>query len=624
MRLRFDFPALVTQDDAHAGATPLEFTAPRQVLIARTPSDVLPVLRAAEAAAMAGAWVAGFLSYESAPGFDAALVTHDLDDLPLAWFAVFAGPSAPSAPTPPHAAAAGPMPTPSLWRPRLSDDDYRRGFAAVKDAIAAGDSYQANYTLRLDTTWPADDVWSRYDALVAAHRPSYAACLDLDDVALLSLSPELLLEKRGRRVLTAPMKGTARRGRWPEEDAEQARHLAASAKDRAENVMIVDLARNDLGRVAVIGSVEVLSLFTVQRYRAAWQMVSTVAATLRDGVTLTETLASLFPAGSITGAPKTSTMRLIRQIEPDPRGLYCGSIGLMPPGGDAIFNVAIRTAVVEKRSRRVTLGVGGGITWDSVPAAELAEARLKASFLDLPPAFDLLETMRFDGMAVTRWPRHLARLLASAAYFDIPVDAERITAAVIAHTAMWPGRARRLRLTVSASGEPAVTSSVLDPLGALGPLDTLGPLDPLSQAGPRLDSRRPLEPARALPPMAPVRVAVAGLPVKSDDVFLCHKTTYRAVYESRRAARTDVLDVLLRNERDELTEFTNGNLVLELDGRLVTPPRTAGLLGGVFRETLLAEGRIREQTLTPAELRRASGSWLINSVREWLPVTFVP
>ncbi|MEP7117385.1 MAG: aminodeoxychorismate synthase component I [Acidobacteriota bacterium] len=544
-------------------------------------------MRAAEAEADAGAWVAGFLSYEAASGFDAALVTHPLHDLPLAWFAVF---DRPSSILRAEGATAPPAPAPP-WQPRISEADYQRGFAAVTAAIAGGDSYQANYTLRLDTTWPDDDVWARYTALVAAHRPPYAACLELDDVVVVSLSPELLLERRGRHVATAPMKGTARRGRWPEEDAERARELAGSAKDRAENVMIVDLARNDLGRVCAIGSIAVPSLFEVQRYRAAWQMVSTVTGTLREDVTLTDTIAALFPAGSITGAPKVSTMRLIRRIEPEPRGIYCGAIGLIAPGGNAIFNVAIRTAVFTRRSRQVSLGVGGGITWDSAPGAELAEARLKATFLDVPPAFSLLETMRFDGRALARWPRHLARLLASAAYFDLTVSPDRVTDAVTAHTAQWTGLARRVRLTVAQDGAPAVTSTALDALDA--------------RPWPRL-------------------VSLSAEPVSAEDPFLCHKSTHRRAYERRHTARPDVFDVLLVNDRGELTEFTIGNLVVELEGRLVTPPRSAGLLAGIFRGELLDQGVVTEQPLTVADLDRATRRWLVNSVREWVPVTFVP
>lgn len=581
MRLRFDFPALAGMTSG--ASVPLHFAEPRQTIVATAVEEVLPAVRAAEAAAASGRWVAGFISYEAAPGFDDALDAHPSGALPLVWFGVF---DAPLPAGPPVTPASGVEATP--WQARISEADYQRGFAAVKAAIAAGDSYQTNYTLRLDSSWPDATVWARYAALLAAHRPPYAACVDLDDLVVVSLSPELLLERRGRQVTTAPMKGTARRGRWPEEDTHHAGELARSAKDRAENVMIVDLARNDLGRVCAIGSIEVRSLFEVQRYRTAWQMVSTVTGTLRDGVTLTDTLCALFPAGSITGAPKVSTMRLIRAIEPEPRGIYCGTIGLIAPGGDAIFNVAIRTSVFERRSRQVSLGVGGGITWDSAPAAELAEARLKATFLDVAPSFALLETLRFDGHALVRWPRHLARLLASAAYFDIPLSTERITAALAAHTALWPAAARRVRLTVAHDGAPDVTSA-------------------------------PLE---ALP--SPLPVAVSALPVSSADLFLFHKTTHRAVYESRRAARPDVFDVLLVNDRGELTEFTIGNLVLELDGRLLTPPRSAGLLAGVFRDELLNQGILQEQTLAPDDLQRATRRWLVNSVREWVPITLVP
>ena len=581
MRLRFDFPDPSIASTARVGvvSAPMEFTRPREVFVARALVDVEPVVRAAEAASLAGAWVAGFISYEAAAAFDSALVTHALTDLPLAWFAAFDEPSRPAdTDVRPDA-----LPQPSLWRPRISDADYAHGFSTIKEAIANGDVYQANYTLRLDGQWD-DDLWARYRALLWWHRPPYAACLECDDLVVLSLSPELMLRRSGTRVTTSPMKGTARRGRWPEEDRARKDALIASAKERAENVMIVDLARNDLGRVCEIGSVEVESLFEVQPYRAAWQMVSTVSGTLRSGVTLWDSLAAMFPAGSITGAPKTSTMKLIRAIEPEPRGLYCGAVGLLAPGGNAIFNVAIRTAVIERGSRRVSLGIGGGITWDSIAAAELTEARLKAAFLDPPPPFSLVETLRYDGASLVRWPRHLARLRASAAFFDIPMDDARVAEAVEAHVASWRGMARRLRVLVGQDGSPEVASRALD----------------------------------ASPECA--RVALSTRPVFSEDVFLCHKTTNRDVYESRRAEYPEVFDVLLQNERGELTEFTIGNLVVSLDGQRWTPARESGLLPGIFREQLLLEGAIHERTLLATDLERATGIWLINSLREWVPV----
>lgn len=580
MRLRVDFadPASV---GSGGGPTPREFTRPRELFIARKVTDVEAVLRAAEAAAVAGAWVVGFLSYEAASAFDSALVTHASNDLPLAWFAAFDEPSAPAASREPHEAAFEQC----AWKSRISEDEYRQGFAAVRSAIAAGDVYQANYTHQLDAHWDDDRIWPRYLSLLAAHRPPYAACLDLGDVAVLSLSPELLLQRKGRRVATAPMKGTARRGRWRDEDIERREALAVSEKDRAENVMIVDLARNDLGRVCELGSIEVTSLFDVQRYRAAWQMVSTVTGTLRAEATLTDVFRSVFPAGSITGAPKVSAMQLIREIEPFPRGVYCGAIGMLVPGGDAIFNVAIRTAVFERASRHVSLGVGGGITWDSTPTGEFVEARLKAAFLEPPPLFSLLETMRSDGAMLVRRPQHLQRLRDSALFFDIAVDEDRLTDAIEAHLALWLGIPRRVKIVVDQNGEPTVSSRTLD----------------------------------ATP--SPARVALSKAPVTAEDVFLCHKTTNRAVYESRRSERPDVFDVLLQNEHGQLTEFTVGNLVVEIDGERLTPHREAGLLPGVFRNELIAAGVIHECPLTTADLDRASALWLINSVREWVPVT---
>jgi para-aminobenzoate synthetase/4-amino-4-deoxychorismate lyase len=349
--------------------------------------------------------------------------------------------------------------------------------------------------------------------------------------------------------------------------------------------MIVDLARNDVSRVAEIGSVRATSLFDIERHPTVFQMVSTVEGRVTTRTTLSEIFAALFPAGSITGAPKTSSMRLIADIESSPRGIYCGAIGYAAPNRDAVFNVAIRTMVVDVEHGCAEYGIGGGITWDSTARGEYAEARSKAACLVPRPRFDLVETLRLEAGVYARLDRHLSRMAASAAHFDRPFDASRVRAALDAHAAAHRGRRRRVRVRLPASGDVEIESRPLD-----------------------------------APIPGPAHVALARTPVTRGDEWLYHKTSHRGVYDRHRAAHRDAFDVLLWNEDRELTEFTIGNLVVELDGRRWTPPVESGLLAGTFREELLATGAVAERVLTVDDLTSVSRVWLVNSVREWVDV----
>jgi para-aminobenzoate synthetase/4-amino-4-deoxychorismate lyase len=404
-----------------------------------------------------------------------------------------------------------------------------------------------------------------------------------------SASPELFFRVDGGRITARPMKGTAPRGRWEEEDAAMAERLLTSPKERAENLMIVDLLRSDLGRVARVGSVRVRNLFTIERYPTVLQMTSTITAELDPRTTLEDLFGALFPCGSVTGAPKASTMRLIAELEGSPRGVYCGAVGYAGPGDEAAFSVPIRTAVVDTAEGVVEYGAGAGVTWDSDAAAEYAEVRAKAAVLtEERPPFFLLETLKLERGEYALLERHLARLLSSARYFGVPASEGDVRHALNGYATQHPRGAWRVRLLAGEDGVPRVEG-------------------------------RPLEPL----PEGPLPVALAAEPVRRADRFLYHKTTHRAVYERRRARRPDVYDVLLHNEEGELTEFTTGNLVAELGGALLTPPRECGLLAGTLRAELLESGRIREGILQPDDLGRASRLWLINGVRGWVPVRVV-
>jgi para-aminobenzoate synthetase/4-amino-4-deoxychorismate lyase len=385
------------------------------------------------------------------------------------------------------------------------------------------------------------------------------------------------------------MKGTVRRGRWLEEDEKLSAWLASSEKNRAENVMIVDLLRNDLGRISETGSVRVESLFRIERYPTIFQLTSTIVARTRAETTLEQIFSALFPCGSVTGAPKVSTMRLIRRLEAEPRGVYCGSIGFVAPGGDAVFNVAIRTVVIDPRTGVAEYGVGGGITWGSTADDEYGEILDKASFLaEARAPFELLETLRLERGRYRLLEEHLRRLKTSAKYFDARLRIERARAALEEHAHQFPEEPRRVRLLVSMDGRVRIESERLEDF---------------SVGAPRL-------------------VALAQTPVSRRDRFLYHKTTRRETYEQRRAERPEAFDVLLRNEQGELTEFTNGNLLLELEGGCWTPPVECGLLAGTLRAELLGRGEIAERVLTREDLRRASRAWWINSVRGRVEVRF--
>ncbi|MFN2513764.1 MAG: aminodeoxychorismate synthase component I [Pyrinomonadaceae bacterium] len=575
--------------DLQAAGVHLRFTSPLTTYSANQLEEVFPLLKAAEAAARSGAWVVLMLSYEAAPAFDEALKTHAPDSLPLAWAAVFAGPAPPSPPTPPTPSTTAPETASARysltrWEPRVTRSEYGERVRRIRDLIARGDTYQVNYTFPLVTEFQGDPgAW--YDTLCAAQSAAYCAYLDLGRYKILSISPELFFERSGDSIKTKPMKGTINRGRWTYEDNERARQLAESPKDRAENVMIVDLLRNDLGKISIPGSVRVSKLFEVERYETLWQMTSTVESTLRNGVGLADVMAALFPCGSITGAPKIRTMDIIRELEPFPRGIYTGTIGFIRPGGDCAFNVAIRTVVLDSDTGAAAFGVGGGITIDSTAQREYDECLLKSSFLAAPvPHFRLLESMLFEGGEFFLLERHLERLKSSAKYFTFPFSEEQILYELHRAVAACSGERRKIRLLLSKDGEIEIDASQL-----------------------------------AEADLTPRRVALAAQPVDSYNKFLFHKTTNRLIYNQALTHRPDCDDVILWNEREEVTESSVANVVLPIDGQLFTPPLESGLLAGTFRDQLLADGKIRERVILKEELRQATSFFLINSVQKWMP-----
>jgi para-aminobenzoate synthetase/4-amino-4-deoxychorismate lyase len=462
--------------------------------------------------------------------------------------------------------------------PSLDEPEFTAAFQTIKRHLAEGNSYQANFTFRLEGPFGGDPR-AFFADLVRAQRGGHSCFLDAGTHVICSASPELFFSRKGSLVTTRPMKGTRARGRTPGEDRRCRDGLGASAKDRAENVMIVDMIRNDLGRIADVGSVQVPELFSIERYPTVWQMTSRVTA--RTAATLPEIFAALHPSASVTGAPKHRTMEILNGLEDGPRGVYTGAVGYVRPGGDASFNVAIRTAVVDRRTRRVTFGVGSGIVWDSDARAEYDECLLKARVLERRPAeFELLETTVWrPGCGFRLLDRHLHRLRESAEYFDFPCDLTTVRDAMEQAVA-GSAEALRIRLRLSKDGEVRIDRQPFVP-----------------------DTREYL------------RVGLADAPVNSADVFLFHKTTNRAVYDAARRLAFD--EMILWNTHGEVTEALTGNIVAEFDdGRRVTPPVESGLLAGTMRADLLAGEWMQEAVVTIEDLDRARHLWLINSVHD--------
>ena len=575
-------------DDLTGAEPSFRLVEPVGVLEATRAEEVPAVLDAAELAAARGLWVAGMVTYEAAPGLDPSLRVRSpgagdpFGELPLAWFAMFEGRQETTLPEPPSEGT--PL---AAWQPSVDRGAYDAAIARIHARIAAGDTYQVNHTLRLRARIDGD-ARGLYRDLCYAQHGRYAGYLDLGRFRVLSASPELFFRIDDGRIVTRPMKGTAPRGRWLAEDEAVAAALIGSAKERAENAMIVDLLRNDLGRVARKGSVTWADVFEAERYDTVWQLTSTVAADLDPGTTLVEVFRALFPSGSVTGAPKASTMDIVAQLEDSPRGVYCGAIGFLAPGGHpgprARFSVAIRTVVHDAETGLAGYGVGGGITWDSAAAAEYDEILAKARVLTARrPPFRLLETLMHDpATGYRRLHQHLARLRDSAAYFGFALNAGPVTAALDREASRFPDKAARVRLLVDRRGRVETGAA---------------PLPPSPE---------------------PVRLAIdREHPVDPSDVSLFHKTTLRSRYEDAAARFPDADDVVLVGPSAEVTETTVANLAVKLEGRWWTPPVEAGLLPGCERAALLDEGKLAERRISIEDLERAREVAVLSSVRPW-------
>lgn len=557
---------------------------PVTVLEAGRLSEVRSVLRAVEKHLRRDRYVAGYLQYEAGYAFEPVLADLRLDgsgDRPLVWLGVYerrteistdeAFPAFGPDETPPHAEDA---------RLEVDRADYLSDVRSVQDAIRRGDVYQINYTAPVRFRY-AGDPQSLYRALRREQPVPYGAFLHTPYGHVLSCSPELFFRRRGRRIWTRPMKGTTGRGRTSREDRARARALTSDPKSRAENLMIVDLLRNDLSRICRPDSVSVGELFATETHPTLIQMTSTVEGRLHPQVDATETMRALFPCGSVTGAPKIRAMQLIHELERAPRGVYCGAIGHFTPEGETAFSVAIRTVVLDGDSG--VMGTGSGIVADSVPEEEYRESRLKTRFLTRPHRpVRLIESLRWsEGYPLL--DRHLDRLVRSARYFDFPVRREVVREQLrqLAND-LESERIYKVRLTLDAGGRIELSSEEI-----------------------RLDA-------------GILQVALAENAVHSGDRFRLHKTTRRRrldrIFEQARNEGFD--DALLTNERGEVTEATRWNLVIGLKNRYLTPSPESGGLPGVYRSYLMDRvPNLHEGTVRLDDLVRADRIYLCNAVR---------
>ncbi|WP_404404809.1 aminodeoxychorismate synthase component I [Pelagibacterium halotolerans] len=588
---------VLLNDNLSPGAANLLFEEPREIVAAYTREEAVAALDRLEALQADGRWAAGYFAYELGFVFEERLAQRlpGRSDTPLIWLGIFDAPRKLDTQSVEAwlAAHAGNEARTEAIVPRVSEAAYRDAFERSKELIAAGDIYQVNLTFKADFALEGDPV-ALYRDLCRKQASTYGALIHAGDHWVLSRSPELFVSLTGDRLAARPMKGTARRGLSLAEDDAGRAALATDIKNRAENLMIVDLLRNDLARISEIGSVHVTDLFTVETYRHLHTMTSGIEARLKPGLSRRDIIAGLFPCGSITGAPKIRAMEVIDEVEAGARGLYTGSIGWFAPDGDFCLNVAIRTLVVGMDGAG-EIGIGGGIVADSRCENEYAEALLKMQFLsDKAEPVCLIETMlwtREEGFFLL--DRHIARMAASARYFAIAFDEATIRKRVEEWAQAATGDRYRVRLTLHEADGLDLTVSELP---------------------------APTKDAPAF------RFAIASERLDSQNLWQAHKTTSRAFYDIPRQtaqAALGVDEVVFLNERDEVSEGSITSVFIERGGMLLTPPLSAGILPGTLRADLLETGRAREAALTLKDLEGADAIYLGNSVRglmraEWI------
>ena len=546
------------------------FPQPIKELKTRDLAEVADLLAQVESYQEQGYYVVGYVSYEAAPAFEEKLAVHKTSLLGeyLLYFTVH------------DKVEISPIPLtyeevdlPSNWIELTSAENYEKAIAQIHHHLRQGDTYQVNYTVQLKQDLSVDP-FATYNRMVVEQEAGYNAYVEHDEMAVISMSPELFFEQNDRELMTRPMKGTTQRGVTDQEDLAQASWLEQDPKNRSENMMIVDLLRNDMNRISEVGSEHVERLCQVEQYSTVWQMTSTIKSQLRPDVDLVEIFRSLFPCGSITGAPKIATMEIIKNLEPQPRGVYCGTIGLLLPNGRRIFNVAIRT--IQLHQGKAIYGVGGGITWDSTWESEYREVHQKAAVLYRKQArFQLITTGKISQKQLQFEDQHLERLTKASRYFSYPFDPEELRQKIEEECqACDSHQDYRLRITLSKSGEMELSRQILSPLS---------------------------------PSFCKAKLCLQEADLQQ--AFTYFKTTHRPHLSLGKQ------ESIYHNAAGELLETSIGNLVLKIAGKLYTPPTSLGILPGIYRQHLLETGQVKEKIMTLEDLNQAEAIYGCNAVR---------
>lgn len=553
----------------------LLFTDPVEIITCQKPSNLQKCFQQMEICRRKGYYLAGFFAYELGYYLEETLNQYCPEyAYPLLWFGAFRKPARRWLHDKQFENGSFYLSEPQL---AAGYRQYEKAIRKIKTSIAAGETYQINYTSRYDFTF-IGSIFAFYDRLKKHQQVSYSALVRHEGNTIISLSPELFFRVDAKRNVTVkPMKGTA-------PHSASARWLSRDMKNTSENVMIVDLLRNDLGRICLPGSVKVKKLFEVEKYETLLQMTSTVTGKLQSGIEIADMIKSLFPCGSVTGAPKIQSMKIISDLEDGPRDIYTGAIGYFAPDGQAVFNVAIRTIDLQRQPNheyQARMGVGGGIVYDSQPREEYAECRLKGQFLiNAMPEFALIETMLLASGKIKYLNRHLKRLKTSAHFFSIPCPLDKIKAALNDYAEKLTGPVR-LRLLLRSGGFTI--------------------------------EHRPVAARERVSPL----LAVSRFKTNSEDPFLYHKTTHRKLYdeEFKRYSARGFFDVLFRNEKNQITEGAISNLFIRRRRRWYTPPVSCGLLNGITRQIMIKKHDAREKILYVKDLKGADEIVLTNSVR---------
>ena len=532
--------------------------------------EVKHLLAEVEAYQNKGYYAVGYVSYEAAPAFETKFEVIDdpLMSEYLLYFTIHE-----SVQTEPIPLTYKPITLPKTWQELTSAEEYKAAIEHIHHHIRQGDTYQVNYTVQLQQNITADP-FAIYNRLVVEQNAHYNAFIQHDDVSIISVSPELFFKKDGDGLTTRPMKGTTNRGLTTETDLKQAQWLAQDQKNRSENMMIVDLLRNDMNRISKIGSENVKSLCLVEQYSTIWQMTSTIETQLLPNSSLGDIFQALFPCGSITGAPKIATMAIIKDVEKQARGVYCGAIGILLPNGPTIFNVAIRT--LQMQGNKAIYGVGGGITWDSKWEAEYEETKQKSAVLYRQnPKFDLISTGRIHRGKLLFLKEHLNRLQESSRYFSYPFNKEEVQNQVedLCQSLDFDTD-YRLKMSLAKNGELTFEHNQLTGLA-----------DVFCQAR-LVEQTHPL-----------------------DSPYTYFKTSYRPHIS------LEPHEQIYYNQKKELLETSIGNLVLKIEDQLYTPPVHLGLLNGIYRQSLIANNQVTERVLTLDNLKQAQAIYGCNAVR---------